>query len=73
MLGSEEHRSFFCPQVMFHVKRALQKGVIRLIGSSVAGMVMALLPLVSLVVIMYFVVKLAIKHAVKELKDEGIL
>lgn len=40
-----------------------------------AGIGMLLIPILYLVpaVILYFIIKLAVKHAIKELKDENIL
>ncbi len=40
-----------------------------------AGLGMIIIPILYLIpaVILYFIIKLAVKHAIKELKDENIL
>jgi len=55
------------------VKRMIPEGVISLAGLSILRLLAVLLPPVVGLVILYFIIKVAIKNAIKELKDEGIL
>lgn len=62
-----------CLGKMFHVKRMIPEGVISLAGLSILRLLAVLLPPVVGLVILYSIIKVAIKNAIKELKDEGIL